>query len=92
MITPQEAVESAVTYLVGIVGKLEQPQNFTVEKLTLSSDKKVWTVVLGYDRKAAEANNLSVLLGNNPRQFKLIEIDADTKEGLSFDTFNPNKN
>jgi hypothetical protein len=91
-ITPQKAVVSAVTYLVGVLGEIEKPQQFSVEKVSISKDKKIWTVVLGYERQGTEPNSLSVLLGNNPRRYKTIELDAETGEGISLSTFNPDKN
>lgn len=91
MITPQKAVESAVKYLVEIIGELEQPTHFTVEKLSISPDKTLWTVVLGYEPKSNDASSLSVLLGNNPRRYKIIEIDAISGDGISLNTFNPSK-
>jgi hypothetical protein len=93
MITPQtqKAVESAVKYLIEIIGDVEKPQNFTIEKISLSQDKKVWTIVLGYERQGTEANSLSVLLGNNLRQYKVIELDADTGDAMSLETYSPGK-
>ena len=92
MITPQKAVESAVKYLVEVIGEVEHPQHFTVEKISKSEDNQVWTVVLGYERQGADANSLSVLLGNTPRRYKIIEVDADTGDGITFNTYDPNKN
>lgn len=92
MISPQKAVEAAVRYMVEVIGEVEQPEHFTVEKISISADKKIWTIVLGYERKGTEANSLSVLLGNNPRRYKIMDIDAETGEGLSFETYQPNKN
>lgn len=91
MITPQKAVESAVKYLIETIGEIEHPQHFTVEKISQSKDKKTWVVALGYERQGTEPNSLSVLLGNNPRRYKIIEIEAETGNGISLDTFNPNK-
>jgi hypothetical protein len=91
MITPPEAVTAAVKYLISVIGEVEHPQNFTIEKISTSKDKKKWTVVIGYDRQGTEANSLSVLLGNNPRRFKAIELDATTGDGISLTTFNPDK-
>jgi len=91
MKTPQEAVTSAMQYLVSVVGEIEKPQNFTIESISLSKDKKVWKIVLGYERQGTEANSLSVLLGNNPRRYKTIEIDAESGEGISFETYHTPK-
>jgi hypothetical protein len=91
MITPQKAVEAAVKYLVEIIGDVEKPQNFTIVKISLSQDKNKWTIVLGYERQGTEANSLSVLLGNNPRQYKIIELDAETGNAITFETYNSSK-
>lgn len=91
-ITPQKAVEAAVKYLIEVVGEIEKPHQFTVEKISLSEDKKIWTVVLGYERQGTEANSLSVLLGNTPRRYKAITVSTDTGDGISLEPFDFNKN
>lgn len=91
-LTAQKAVEAALRYLVEVVGELEKPQHFTLEKISISRDKKTWSVTLGYERQGTEANSLSVLLGNNPKRYKTVEVDAETGDGISLNPYNPDKN
>lgn len=90
-LTPQKAVEAAVKYLAEVVGGLEQPKHLSVEKISISRDRKTWTVVLAYDREGVDSTSLSVLLGNSPRKYRTIDIEDETGDGISMDIYNPNK-
>ena len=88
MIELKEAIEKAKQFIVELNGETEQ---FQVEEVFLSENKKNWFVTLSYYKKIDSPNSLQKALGlENLRTYKRVEIDNDTKDvigifNLSYD-------
>ena len=78
MIGLKEAMEIAKNFIVEMNGEQE---NFQLEEITLSNDKKNWEVTYSYNKKIANPNQLQVALGFKAyRAYKRIVIDGETNE------------
>jgi len=78
MIDLKEAIERAKQFITELNG---EPEQFQVEEVFLSEDKKKWVVTISYYTKIDTPNNLQKALGfQNLRTYKRIEIDNETKD------------
>lgn len=78
MIDLKEAIEKAKQFIVELNGEAEQ---FQVEEVFLSEDKKNWFVTLSYYKKIDSPNSLQKALGlENLRTYKRVVIDNDTTD------------
>jgi hypothetical protein len=78
MIGLKEAIEKAKTFIVEINGEQEQ---FQIEDISLSDDKRNWFVTLSYMQKIGSPNQLQTMLGlEGRRTYKKVVIDNESKE------------
>jgi hypothetical protein len=78
MIALTEAMQIAKDFIIEMNG---QQENFQLEEIVLSGDKKAWEVTYSYDRTIENPNQLQIALGANKRRaYKRVVIDSETKE------------
>jgi len=78
MIDLKEAIERAKQFIVELNGESEQ---FQVEEVFLSEDRKSWLVTLSYYKKIDSPNSLQKALGlENLRTYKRVVIDNETED------------
>lgn len=53
-------------------------RNIRLEEIQISEDEKLWLVTLGFDRLLEEDESL--VPDQTKREYKLFEIDADTRQ------------
>ena len=77
MIDLKEAIERAKQFIVELNGETEQ---FQVEEVLLSEDKKNWFVTVSYDKKIQSPNELQKTLGlESQRAYKRVVIDSENE-------------
>lgn len=77
MIDLKEAIESAKQFISELNGETEQ---FQVEEVMLSEDKKNWFVVVSYYKKIPSPNELQKTLGlEGQRAYKRVVIDSENE-------------
>ncbi len=77
MIDLKEAIERARQFIIELNG---QPEQFQVEEIILSDDKKNWLVTVSYLKKISSPNELQKTLGlENQRAYKRVVIDSDNE-------------
>lgn len=81
MIDLKEAIERAKQFIVELNGETEQ---FQVEEIMLSEDKKNWIVTVSYYKKIQSPNELQKTLGlENQRAYKRVVIDSENENVIS---------
>ncbi len=82
MIDLKEAAKIAKDFIVDFDGEQE---NFRLESVLLSPDRKSWQVAYSYSKKIEELNNLQKALGLNERRVsKKVIIDNENKEIIGY--------
>lgn len=77
MIDLKEAIERAKQFIVELNGETEQ---FQVEEVLLSEDKKNWFVTVSYYKKIQSPNELQKTLGlESQRAYKRVVIDSENE-------------
>ena len=77
MIDLKEAIERAKQFIVELNGETEQ---FQVEEVLLSEDKKNWFVTVSYYKKIHSPNELQKTLGlEGQRAYKRVVIDSENE-------------
>ncbi len=77
MIDLKEAIERAKQFIVELNG---EPEEFQVEEVILSEDKKNWLVTVSYYKKIQFPNELQKTLGlENQRAYKKVVIDSENE-------------
>lgn len=80
MLDLKEAMEIAKKFIIDVNGDQE---NFLLEEISLSTDKKKWEVVYSYSRKQLPRNELQEVLGlEGLKTYKKVVIDNETREVL----------
>ncbi|MEA5534161.1 hypothetical protein [Crocosphaera sp. XPORK-15E] len=87
----RQAVSSAKNHLNQIIDLFGYIDDIRLEEIELSSDKKSWFITLGFHlfnspidkqknslKKETGIPNLANLLNPTEREYKVIEIDAET--------------
>jgi hypothetical protein len=78
MIDLKEAIERAKQFIIELNG---EPEQFQVEEIILSEDKKNWLVTVSYFKKIQSPNELQKTLGfEGQRVYKRVVIDNKTEE------------
>jgi hypothetical protein len=76
----KEAMDIAKKFINDVNGEQD---NFLLEEISLSPDKKNWEVIYSYGRKQIPQNELQKVIGvNGLRTYKKVVIDNQTKEVL----------
>lgn len=77
MIDLREAIEKAKQFIAELNG---EPEQFQVEEISLSEDKKKWLVTVSYDKKINSPNELQKTLGlETQRAYKRVVIDNENE-------------
>ena len=77
MIDLKEAIERAKQFIIELNGETEQ---FQVEEVLLSEDKKNWFVTISYYKKIQSPNELQKTLGlESQRAYKRVVIDSENE-------------
>jgi hypothetical protein len=77
MIDLKEAIERAKQFIIELNG---EPEEFQVEEVMLSDDRKNWLVTISYYKKLQSPNELQKTLGlENQRAYKRVVIDNETE-------------
>lgn len=78
MIELKEAIERAKQFIAELNG---EPEQFQVEEVILSEDKKNWLVTVSYYKKIKSPNELQKTLGlESQRAYKRVVIDSKNEK------------
>lgn len=78
MIGLKEAINIAKDFIIEMNGEQE---DFQLEEISLSNDKKNWEVTYSYNKKIDSPNQLQMALGFKSRKaYKRVIIDGESKE------------
>lgn len=78
MIDLKEAIERAKLFIIELNGKIEE---FQIEEVGLSEDKKNWNVTISYLRKIDSPNEIQITLGLETRRvYKKVVIDSENEK------------
>lgn len=78
MIELKEAMKIAKNFIIDVNGEQE---NFQLEEILLSPDKKKWEVTYSYNKKIESPNQMQSVLGLDKRKaYKRVVIDNENKE------------
>lgn len=78
MVELKEAMEIAKKFIIEVNGNQE---NFSLEEISLSPDKKSWEVIYSYDRNQTPRNEIQKVIGlDGLKTYKKVVIDTKTGE------------
>lgn len=80
MIDAKEAVKIAKSYFLDLFND-QLLTNIQLEEVERTEDGKFWRVTIGYDR--GSENQLRSILGETPRYYKVVTVDAFTGQAES---------
>lgn len=81
MVDARDAVKIAKSYFFDLFND-QSPINVQLEEVERTDDGRFWRITIGYDR-SSEAKDLRSILGQIPRYYKVVTIDAATGQAES---------
>jgi hypothetical protein len=89
MIDLKEAIQRAKQFIIELNG---EPEQFQVEEVILSDDKKNWLVTVSYYKKIDSPNELQITLGLETRRaYKRVIIDSENEKVIGMFNWSYNK-